>query len=311
MNSRDYYFLKNYDESLPKPPAETFNQILSETYLHPFNWKGRTTRKSFWISILCNAILAMIAVALFGYFLGNENIDLGLKWIDGVVSTVVFIWLFLANLGQTVRRLHDVDYSGYWYWINFTGSGAMFIFYLTLQPSAQRKVKWGKYFFSNKDYPDIPKPKVPVPTVQQIVKEHFFNCFNWNARSTRTSYWVGTAISQAITGITLMTSIFLLTISLVPVWHSTEFREVFGKDFVIEIGIITVFLLIVTFWSIFAQLGHTVRRLHDAGFSGWWWWIGLVPYIGQVLLAFLLFHPTLQREVKWNKYLFDEEDRIR
>lgn len=46
MNERVYYFIKSYDENLPKPPAESFGQILNETYLHPFNWNARTTRKS-------------------------------------------------------------------------------------------------------------------------------------------------------------------------------------------------------------------------------------------------------------------------
>ncbi|GAA0039110.1 hypothetical protein [Lactobacillus amylovorus] len=28
MNERVYYFVKSYDEDLPKPPAESFGQIL-------------------------------------------------------------------------------------------------------------------------------------------------------------------------------------------------------------------------------------------------------------------------------------------
>lgn len=27
-----------------------------------------------------------------------------------------------------------------------------------------------------------------------------------------------------------------------------------------------------------------VRRLHDTGHSGWWYWIGLVPFVGFILL---------------------------
>lgn len=27
-----------------------------------------------------------------------------------------------------------------------------------------------------------------------------------------------------------------------------------------------------------------VRRLHDAGRSGWWWWIGIVPIVGWIIL---------------------------
>ena len=49
--------------------------------------------------------------------------------------------------------------------------------------------------------------------------------------------------------------------------------------------------------------------MHDANFIGWWWWIGVIPYIGSILLPLLLFHPTVEKEVKWNTYLFEETVR--
>ncbi len=32
------------------------------------------------------------------------------------------------------------------------------------------------------------------------------------------------------------------------------------------------------------SLAAIVRRLHDTGRSGWWFWIGLVPFIGAIIL---------------------------
>lgn len=128
MNDRVYYFIKPYDESLPMPPQESFAQILNEAYLHPFNWKARTTRKSFWWSTLINLILGILCVIL-GFYAFNQSINPGIRIIDGVVAVIAYLWLFLAGLGQTIRRLHDVGYSGYWYWAAFTGYGAMFLFY--------------------------------------------------------------------------------------------------------------------------------------------------------------------------------------
>ncbi|WP_103662278.1 DUF805 domain-containing protein [Lactobacillus sp. HT06-2] len=308
MKNNNYYFIRPYDESLPKPPQESFGQILNEVYLQPFNWKGRTTRKSFWISFLINAIISIIASILLGYAL-NSDLNLGLKWIDGVIAILVFVWIFLAGLGQRIRRLHDVGYSGYWYWAAFTGYGAMFLFYLDLQPSVQRKVKWGKYLFSEQDYPEGHEEKVPVPTIGQILKEHFFDCFKWNARSTRTSYWVGTATYQVV-GTFSYLLIYTLSafIGLAPqeLKHESSYA-VLGIFFICTL----LFLAIISIWVFLAQLGHAVRRLHDAGFSGWWWWLNIIPSIGNLLLAFLLFHPTVKEDVKWNKYLFEEKDRIR
>jgi uncharacterized membrane protein YhaH (DUF805 family) len=37
------------------------------------------------------------------------------------------------------------------------------------------------------------------------------------------------------------------------------------------------------------SIAVTVRRLHDTGRSGWWWFIGLIPVIGViVLLVFMV-----------------------
>lgn len=305
MNDRVYYFIKPYDESLPLPPAESFAQILNEAYLHPFNWKARTTRKSFWWSTLINLVIGILCIIL-GFYAFNQNINPGIRIVDGIVAAVVYLWLFLAALGQTIRRLHDVGYSGYWYWAAFTGYGAMFLFYLELQPSVQRQVKWGKYFFSNQDYPAGHKETVPVPTIGQILKEHFFDCFKWNARSTRTSFWVGTAINQVTLGIgTLFIYAFSAFFTIIPGW--LQMPQAIGIFFLCFL----ILLLVILIWSFLAQLGHTVRRLHDAGFNGGWWWLGIVPYVGDLLLAFLLFHPTVDADNKWNKYLFDPEDRIR
>lgn len=93
MNDRVYYFIKPYDESLPLPPAESFAQILNEAYLHPFNWKARTTRKSFWWSTLINLVIGILCI-LLGFYAFNQNINPGIRIVDGIVAAVVYLWLF-------------------------------------------------------------------------------------------------------------------------------------------------------------------------------------------------------------------------
>lgn len=43
----------------------------------------------------------------------------------------------------------------------------------------------------------------------------------------------------------------------------------------------------------------TMRRLHDIGKSGWWYWIGLIPLIGTILL---LVWACTASEAKENQY---------
>lgn len=57
-------------------------------------------------------------------------------------------------------------------------------------------------------------------------------------------------------------------------------------------------LLFVIFTHVIPGITMTVRRLHDAGCSGWWYWISLVPVIGGFWLFYLtgIKGPTYESE---------------
>lgn len=151
MNERVYYFVKSYDEDLPKPPAESFGQILNETYLHPFDWSARTTRKSYWWSVLTNFIIAILAIVV-GFYAFNEGLNPGIRVIDAVVAIAIYVWVFLAGLGQMIRRLHDVGYSGGWWWLGVIPYvGQLLLAFLLFHPTVQNEVKWDKYLFDPED----------------------------------------------------------------------------------------------------------------------------------------------------------------
>lgn len=50
------------------------------------------------------------------------------------------------------------------------------------------------------------------------------------------------------------------------------------------------YIIAVVAWLglILALISAAVRRLHDTGRSGWWYWIGLIPFIGGIWLLVLL-----------------------
>lgn len=50
--------------------------------------------------------------------------------------------------------------------------------------------------------------------------------------------------------------------------------------------------LIGLFGSTLPQLSVMVRRLHDSGHSGWWYWIVLIPLIGAIILLILMLLPS-------------------
>jgi len=50
--------------------------------------------------------------------------------------------------------------------------------------------------------------------------------------------------------------------------------------------------LIVTLGLLLPTIAVTVRRLHDTGRSGWWYFIALIPLIGGIWLIVILAQPS-------------------
>ena len=60
-------------------------------------------------------------------------------------------------------------------------------------------------------------------------------------------------------------------------------------------GVISVLLIMATIIGIilcFISIGLTVRRLHDIGKSGWWWFLNFIPLIGTIILTLWLIRPA-------------------
>lgn len=53
-----------------------------------------------------------------------------------------------------------------------------------------------------------------------------------------------------------------------------------------------VLYILVAFALLLPHLAIQVRRLHDTGRSGWWWFICLVPFIGPIVLLVFFLLPS-------------------
>ena len=51
------------------------------------------------------------------------------------------------------------------------------------------------------------------------------------------------------------------------------------------------YIVLALLWPMFSQLSVTIRRLHDSDHSGWWYWIGVIPLIGTIILLILMVVP--------------------
>jgi uncharacterized membrane protein YhaH (DUF805 family) len=83
-----------------------FTEAITSGFRNYVNFSGRAVRSEFWYWVLF-AILASIVAGL---------IDLALFGVEGSspINSLVGLALFLPGLAVSVRRLHDLDRSGWW-----------------------------------------------------------------------------------------------------------------------------------------------------------------------------------------------------
>ena len=73
-------------------------------------FSGRARRKEFWMFILFYLITSVIA-AILDYMLGTTNPTLFVA--GGYLELIVWVIHFVPSLAVTVRRLHDINKSGW------------------------------------------------------------------------------------------------------------------------------------------------------------------------------------------------------
>jgi len=83
----------------------TFGQAIQSGFRNYANFGGRASRSAFWYWILF-VVLIHIAVSIV---LGD----------DEVVWLLVSLALVLPNIAVWVRRLHDIDRTGWWFLLFF------------------------------------------------------------------------------------------------------------------------------------------------------------------------------------------------
>jgi len=79
---------------------ENYMDVITRHYV---DFNGRARRSQFWYFVLMNIIVGMIVGVI------QQMLSLG-TMLSGLYTLAVF----LPNLGLSVRRLHDVNRSGWW-----------------------------------------------------------------------------------------------------------------------------------------------------------------------------------------------------
>ena len=103
------------------------------------DFSGRARRKEYWMFVLFNIIFGIVAVILDN-ILGTASEDLGYGLFYGLFALAVM----LPTLAVTVRRLHDLGKSGWWFFISLIPIiGGIWLFVLTVTDSQPGDNQYG------------------------------------------------------------------------------------------------------------------------------------------------------------------------
>lgn len=72
-------------------------------------FEGRASRKEYWYVSLINSLISLVL-----FIIDALTISLNLNIGIGFLGTVYSLAVFIPALAVTVRRLHDIDHSGWW-----------------------------------------------------------------------------------------------------------------------------------------------------------------------------------------------------
>jgi uncharacterized membrane protein YhaH (DUF805 family) len=89
----------------------SFAEAIREGLSKYATFDGRARRSEFWWFLLFFAAVASAASVLDVVLFGIDSHD------PGVISGLTTIGMLIPSLAVNVRRLHDVDRSGWWLWL--------------------------------------------------------------------------------------------------------------------------------------------------------------------------------------------------
>ena len=116
-----------------------FSQAIEYDLRNYVNFSGRSTRPEYWYwtlpVVVINVILGVLDEKL------NPGTQMGtLSW----VAMIVAFSLFLPTLAVSIRRLHDIGRSGWWFLLWFTLIGGLVVIYWACQPGTPGPNSFGE-----------------------------------------------------------------------------------------------------------------------------------------------------------------------
>lgn len=135
-------------------------------------------------------------------------------------------------------------------------------------------------------------------------KSYWKNYFNFKERTSRKDYWLVVLMNFIVTFVVFFIIGFIMGLlgKEVPALTGTSANEVmtYYMEFLkTPAGILAII------WSLanlIPGIAIVVRRLHDANFSGWFYLLILIPYIGSIILVIFMLLPSKEEGQRFGLY---------
>lgn len=126
------------------PPADRmveFSDAISLGFKNYFQFRGRSSRGAYWWWSLAMALVGAAAGVADAIMFGDQFIA---AEETGPIAAILSLATFFPSLSVSIRRLHDVNRSGWWLLLIFTIIGIFLLLYWYVQPGDRRANKYGE-----------------------------------------------------------------------------------------------------------------------------------------------------------------------
>jgi len=98
---------------------------------------GRASRSEFWYYVLFCVLFSFVIAGLDLIFFQSH---------DTPLSNLFILITIIPSFTVTIRRLHDIGKSGYWYLLFFTIIGGIVLIYWFTKSGSEEENKYGKTY---------------------------------------------------------------------------------------------------------------------------------------------------------------------
>ncbi len=128
----------------------------------------------------------------------------------------------------------------------------------------------------------------------EAYKAYWRNYVNFSGRSKRSEYWY-TFLWNAIIMTIFWIIMLIIGLSSASVATGTAYPgEVFGAMYAGPALFILVIMWLFGIANIIPAISLMVRRFHDIGKSGWFVLLGLIPFVGSIIIIVFMCLPSVE-----------------